>query len=45
MAVGAVRDREVDPSEQIDLAADFRIRDQQTWEQWYGMNHACPELL
>ncbi len=29
----------------IDLAADFRIRDQATWEQWYGMEHACPELL
>ncbi|MEJ2622523.1 MAG: N-acetyl-gamma-glutamyl-phosphate reductase [Candidatus Thiodiazotropha sp.] len=29
----------------IDLAADFRIKDQQTWEHWYGMSHACPELL
>ena len=29
----------------IDLAADFRIRDQSTWEQWYGVSHACPELL
>jgi len=29
----------------IDLAADFRLRDQATWEQWYGMSHACPELL
>lgn len=29
----------------IDLAADFRIRDRATWEQWYGMTHACPALL
>lgn len=29
----------------IDLAADFRIRDQATWEHWYGMSHACPERL
>jgi len=29
----------------IDLAADFRLRDRGTWEQWYGMTHACPELL
>jgi N-acetyl-gamma-glutamyl-phosphate reductase len=29
----------------IDLAADFRIADQGVWEKWYGMQHACPELL
>jgi N-acetyl-gamma-glutamyl-phosphate reductase len=29
----------------IDLAADFRLRDPALWEQWYGMPHACPELL
>jgi len=29
----------------VDLAADFRIRDRETWEQWYGMTHACPGLL
>mgnify|MGYP001567035463 CR=1 FL=1 len=29
----------------IDLAADFRIQDVPTWEKWYGMPHACPELL
>jgi N-acetyl-gamma-glutamyl-phosphate reductase len=29
----------------IDLAADFRIKDAAVWEQWYGMPHACPELL
>ncbi len=29
----------------IDLAADFRIRDVGVWEKWYGMQHACPQLL
>ena len=29
----------------IDLAADFRIKDVGEWEQWYGMSHACPDLL
>ena len=29
----------------IDLAADFRLQDPALWEQWYGMPHACPELL
>ncbi len=29
----------------IDLSADFRIRDQQVWEQWYGQQHGCPELV
>jgi N-acetyl-gamma-glutamyl-phosphate reductase len=29
----------------IDLAADFRIKDQGIWEYWYSMSHACPELL
>lgn len=29
----------------IDLAADFRIKDISTWEKWYGMTHASPELV
>ena len=29
----------------IDIAADFRLKDASVWEQWYGMPHACPELL
>ncbi|MCK5810060.1 MAG: N-acetyl-gamma-glutamyl-phosphate reductase [Cocleimonas sp.] len=29
----------------IDLAADFRFKDVDVWSQWYGMEHACPELL
>jgi len=29
----------------IDLAADFRLKDEVLWEKWYGMPHACAELL
>lgn len=29
----------------IDLAADFRLQDPGVWEQWYGMPHACTEIL
>ena len=29
----------------IDLAADFRIKDIDVWSKWYGMTHACPELV
>ena len=29
----------------IDLAADFRLKDVEVWEKWYGMKHLCPELI
>jgi N-acetyl-gamma-glutamyl-phosphate reductase len=29
----------------IDLAADFRIKDVELWQKWYGAIHACPDLL
>ncbi len=29
----------------IDIAADFRIQDVAVWEQWYGVKHACPDLV
>jgi len=29
----------------IDLAADFRIKDIDLWEKWYGAKHACPALV
>lgn len=29
----------------IDLAADFRLQDPHLWQHWYGVPHACPELL
>lgn len=29
----------------IDLSADFRIKEIAVWEKWYGMTHACPDLV
>jgi len=29
----------------IDLSADFRLKDAQQWSKWYGMEHACPDLI
>jgi N-acetyl-gamma-glutamyl-phosphate reductase len=29
----------------IDLAADFRLQDVEVWKQWYGMDHACVDVL
>jgi len=33
----------------IDLSADFRLKDVDVWNQWYGkehkQNHTCPDLL
>ncbi|HUC37199.1 MAG TPA: N-acetyl-gamma-glutamyl-phosphate reductase [Acidimicrobiales bacterium] len=29
----------------VDLAADFRLSDANAYSQWYGKDHACPELL
>lgn len=29
----------------IDLSADFRINDDKEWSKWYGMDHACPDLI
>jgi N-acetyl-gamma-glutamyl-phosphate reductase len=29
----------------IDLSADFRIKDAEEWSRWYGMQHACPDLI
>jgi N-acetyl-gamma-glutamyl-phosphate reductase len=29
----------------IDLSADFRIKDAAEWSRWYGMEHACPDLI
>ena len=29
----------------IDLSADFRIKDANEWSKWYGMKHACPDLI
>lgn len=29
----------------IDLAADFRLQDPAVWEHWYGIDHACVDIL
>lgn len=29
----------------IDLAADFRLKDAVVWKQWYGLDHACVDVL
>jgi len=29
----------------IDLAADFRLQDTATFEKWYKLPHACPDVL
>jgi N-acetyl-gamma-glutamyl-phosphate reductase len=29
----------------IDLAADFRLQDADVWKIWYGMDHACVDVL
>jgi len=29
----------------VDLSADFRIKDDKEWSKWYGMEHACPDLI
>ena len=29
----------------IDLSADFRIKDQKTYEQWYNIEHKAPQFI
>ena len=29
----------------IDLSADFRLKEVDEWQKWYGKVHACPELI
>ncbi len=29
----------------IDFSADYRIKDVDVWSQWYGMEHASPDLI
>ena len=29
----------------IDLSADFRLKNADEWSHWYGMEHACPDLI
>ena len=32
-------------SKVVDLSADFRLRDAATYQEWYGVPHAAPDLL
>ncbi len=41
-SVGALLERGV---RVIDLSADFRLRDLDVWERWYGERHVAPELV
>jgi N-acetyl-gamma-glutamyl-phosphate reductase len=29
----------------IDLSADFRLKEIESWQHWYGMQHHCPQLV
>jgi N-acetyl-gamma-glutamyl-phosphate reductase len=29
----------------IDLSADFRLQDVDSWQDWYNTEHTCPELI
>ena len=29
----------------IDISADFRLKNPDTWEKWYGKNHSAKSLL
>ena len=29
----------------VDLSADFRLKSENVWSEWYGETHQCPELL
>jgi N-acetyl-gamma-glutamyl-phosphate reductase len=29
----------------VDVSADFRLRDPAVYQQWYNLEHTCPELL
>jgi N-acetyl-gamma-glutamyl-phosphate reductase len=45
IAMGMARDLLERGVKIIDLAADFRLKDPQLWQNWYGMEHACPDIL
>jgi N-acetyl-gamma-glutamyl-phosphate reductase len=32
-------------SKVVDFSADFRLKDRATWEKWYKVSHASPELF
>ncbi|MDD5463191.1 MAG: N-acetyl-gamma-glutamyl-phosphate reductase [Methylococcales bacterium] len=42
LMAGQLLEREV---KVIDLSADFRLKDAEEWSHWYGIQHACPDLI
>lgn len=40
-----INEKILSKSKIIDLSADFRIKDVNTYEKWYGINHSSPELI
>jgi N-acetyl-gamma-glutamyl-phosphate reductase len=45
VAMAEARDLTAHGVKIIDLGADFRLKDPAVFEKWYGMPHACPDLL
>ena len=45
VAMGQVRSLLDAGARVIDLSADFRLKDRATWEKWYRLTHAAPDLL
>src|SRR5258707_2929698 len=45
VAMGQARALLESGSRIVDFSADFRLKDRATWEKWYKVPHASPELL
>lgn len=45
VAMGMARELLAAGTRIVDISADFRLRDATLWSQWYGAEHACPDLL
>lgn len=45
VAMHAVPDLVARGARIVDLSADFRLRNPDTYKRWYGHEHTCPEIL
>jgi N-acetyl-gamma-glutamyl-phosphate reductase len=45
IASGEIQEELLDKTVVIDLGADFRLRDSETYHRWYGIAHKDPHLL
>lgn len=45
IASGEIQEELLDKTVVIDLGADFRLRDSETYHRWYGIAHKSPHLL